>query len=132
MDQVGGDRPVNDAQHLAHGLGVGRKQEAQGKGEADDPLAKRDIGKHLIGQQRGGLGHAACSATWAESSFFAGKRHQPLEVAFVAAHPEKAVFEAAALQVGLKFLVDMVWQGFALLGQLVHKGRVVRFDELVE
>ena len=47
MGQVGGDRPVNYAQHLAHGLGVGRKQVAQGKGETDDPLAKRDIGKHI-------------------------------------------------------------------------------------
>jgi hypothetical protein len=57
---------------------------------------------------------------------------QPLEVAVVAAYPEKAVLKATALQVGLEFPVDMVWQGFALLGQLVHKGGVVRFDELVE
>ena len=45
---------------------------------------------------------------------------------------EKAVFEAAALQLGLEFPVDMVWEGFALPGQLVHKGGVVRFNELVE
>ena len=51
---------------------------------------------------------------------------------FVTAYPEKAVLEAAALQVGLELPVDMVWQGFALLGQLVHKGGVVFFDELVE
>jgi hypothetical protein len=38
------------------------------------------------------------------------------------------VLEAAALQVGLEFPVDMVGQGFALLGQLVHQGRVVRLD----
>jgi hypothetical protein len=57
---------------------------------------------------------------------------QPLEMAFVAAHPEKAVFEAAALQVGLEFPVDRVWEGFALLGQLVHKGGEVRFNEAVE
>jgi hypothetical protein len=38
-------------------------------------------------------------------------------VAFVAAHPEKAVLKAAALQVGLEFLVYMVGQGFTLLGQ---------------
>ena len=53
-------------------------------------------------------------------------------MAFVTAYPEKAVLEATALQVGLEFPVDMVWEGFALLGQLVHEGRVVRFDELVE
>ena len=112
--------------------GVGGKQVAQGKGEADDPLAKRDIGKHLIRQQGGGLGHATCSAAGAGSSFFAGKRHQPLEVASAAAYPEKAVLEAAALQVSLELPVDMVWQGFAPLGHLVHKGGVVFFDELVE
>ena len=38
----------------------------------------------------------------------------------------------AVLEVGLEFTMDMVGQGFALLGQLVHKGGVVRFDELVE
>jgi hypothetical protein len=62
VDQVGRDRPVNDAQHLTHGLGVGGKQIAQGKGEADDPLAQWHIGKDLIGQQGGCLGHAAGAA----------------------------------------------------------------------
>jgi len=51
---------------------------------------------------------------------------------FFTAYPEKAVLEAAALQVGLEFPVDMLGQGFALLGQLVNQGGVVRFDELVE
>ena len=78
------------------------------------------------------LGHAAGATAWAEAPLLTGKCHQLLEVAFVAAHPEKAVFEAAALQVGLESPLDMVWEGFALLGQLVHKGGVVRFDELVE
>lgn len=87
--------------------------------------------KHLIGQQGGGLGHAACATAGAEPALLAGKRHQSLEVAFVAAHPEKAVLEAAALQVGLEYPVDMLGQGFALLGQLVNQGGVVRLDELV-
>jgi hypothetical protein len=42
------------------------------------------------------------------------------------------VVETTALQVGLEFTMDMVGQGFALLGQLVHQGGVVYFDELVE
>jgi hypothetical protein len=101
---------------------------AQRERKTDDPLAQWYIGEDFIGQQGGGLGHAAGATTGAEPSFFAGERHQPLEVAFVAAHPEKAVLESAALQVGLEFPVNMVGQGFTLLGQLVHKGRVVRFD----
>jgi hypothetical protein len=107
-------------------------QVAQGKGEADDPLAKRDIGKYLIGQQGGGLGHAAGATTGAEPALLAGKRYKSFEMTFVTAHPEKAVLEAAALQVVLEFPVDMLGQGFALLGQLVNQGGVVRFDELVE
>ena len=42
------------------------------------------------------------------------------------------MLESAALQLGLEFPMDMVWQGFALLGQLVNQDRVVCFDELVE
>ena len=95
-------------------------------------MAKRDIGKHFIGQHGGGLGYAAGATTGAESPLLAGKRPQSPEVAVVAVHPEKAVRESAALQVGLEFPVNMVWQGFALLSELVNQGRVVRFDELVE
>jgi hypothetical protein len=95
-------------------------------------LAQWHIGEDFIRQQRGGLGHATCTAARAESALLAGKRYKSFEMAFVTAYPEKAVLEAAALQVGLEFPVDMVGQGFALLVQLVHEGRVVRFDELVE
>jgi hypothetical protein len=42
------------------------------------------------------------------------------------------MFQTAALELGLECPVDMDGQGFALLGQLVHQGRVVRFDELIE
>jgi len=42
------------------------------------------------------------------------------------------MLEATALQVSLEFPVDMVGQGFTLLGKLVHEGGVVCFDELVE
>ena len=42
------------------------------------------------------------------------------------------MFQAAALQVGVKFPVDMIGQGFALLGQLFHQCRVVRLDDLIE
>lgn len=55
-----------------------------------------------------------------------------IEVAFVAAYPEKAVLEATALQVGLEFPVDMVGQGFALPGQLAHQSGKVLLDKLVE
>lgn len=63
---------------------------------------------------------AAGATAGTESAALARERYQPFEVAFVAAHPENAVFEAAALQVGFEFPVNMVGQGFALLGQVFH------------
>ncbi|MFT7286831.1 MAG: hypothetical protein ACI87W_000940 [Halieaceae bacterium] len=55
----------------------------------------------------------------AETPFLAGKRHQLLEVAGVAAHPQESMFEAAAPEIRFEFSVDMVGQRFTLLGQLV-------------
>ena len=42
------------------------------------------------------------------------------------------MFETTALQVGLDFPVYMLGQGLALLGQLIHQGRVVCLDELIK
>ena len=42
------------------------------------------------------------------------------------------MLETTALQVGLEFPVYMLGQGLALLGQLIHQGRVVRLDELIK
>jgi len=96
MGQVGGDRPVNDAQHLAHGVGMGSKQVAQGEGEADDPLAQWHIGEAFIRQQGGGLGHAAGATAGTgrprQSALLAGKRYEPLEVTRIATHAKKPVF----------------------------------------
>ncbi len=46
--------------------------------------------------------------------------------------PEMTLSEVAALQVGFEFPLNMVGQGLALLGQLVHQSRVVRLNELIE
>lgn len=62
MDQVGGDRPVNGAQHLGHGLRVGRKQVAQRKGKADDPLAQWHIGEQRLTELEGGIGALAVAS----------------------------------------------------------------------
>ena len=53
-------------------------------------------------------------------------------MAFIAAHPEEAVLEATAVQEGLEFPVNMVGPGLALMGQLIHQGRVMRLDEAIE
>ena len=99
MGQVGGDRPVNNAQHLAHSLGVGGKQVTQGKGKADDPLAKRDIGKYIIREQSSTLGHAARAAAGAETALLAAESDQVLGMTSIAAHAQETVLETPALEV---------------------------------
>lgn len=105
-------------------------------GKADDPLAQWHIGKDFIGKQGCRFGHTAGATAGAKPPLLAGKARgrpgQALKVAVIAAHAQEAVFEATALEVGLEFSVNMVGQGFALLGQLVDQRRVVRFDELIE
>jgi len=58
----------HDTQHLTHCLRVSSEQKAQGKGEADHPLAQRYIGKDFIGQQGCGFGHTACATAGAKAS----------------------------------------------------------------
>ena len=135
MDQVGRDRPVIDAQHHADGLWVSSEQVARGKGE----VAKREIGKHLVGQQGGVLGDAAGAAAGTgrpptESALPAGKpRGRPgksVKMAVVTAHPEKAVPDGRTSD-RPRISGEHGRAGICPAGQLVHKGRVVRFDELV-
>jgi hypothetical protein len=53
-------------------------------------------------------------------------------VAGLAAHTQKAVFEAAAFEVVLELALDVVGQGAALRGHPVGERGVVRVDELVK
>jgi hypothetical protein len=110
---------------------VGGKQVPQRKGETDDPLAHWDIGEHLIGQQGGGLGHAAGATAGAESSLLAGERHEPLEVALIATYPQEPVFEATAFEIRFKLSTDMSRQVFTLDFQLLNQGGVVFLYKLV-
>ena len=61
-----------------------------------------------------------------------GRLGESLEVTAVATNPQKSMFKPAALQIVVEFPVDMFRQAFALLGQLVDQGRVVRFNNLEE
>ena len=53
-------------------------------------------------------------------------------MAGVAAHAQNAMFQAAAAQVVLEFLLHVVRQGALRLGHAGEERRVVLFDDLVE
>jgi len=121
-----------DAQYLGHDGRLAGEQKAQGKGKAQHPLAHRGLGQDLIDQQRGAFGHAPRAAAGAEATALATEGDQMFAVAGLAAHAEKAVFEAAAFEVILELALDILWQRCAVRGHPVSERGVVRVDELVE
>ena len=52
-----------------------------------------------------------------------------LGVAAVATHPQKAVFQAAALEVVVEFTLDIARQLYSPLCQMREEGRVIFFDD---
>ena len=105
LDQVRGDAAVDDAEHPAHDRGAAGEQETQRIRDAQHPLAHRLLGKDLVDQQRGALGHAPGATAGAETARLAAERDQVLGMAGVAAHPQEAVLETPALEVVLELLL---------------------------
>lgn len=105
---MGGDRPGNDPQHPAHQLRVGGKQEAQRERDRQHLLADRSGRQYFVHQQGGAFHHATGAAAGSEASSLTGEGHQFLGVAAFAAHPQEAVFQAAALQVVGELLLHVV------------------------
>lgn len=75
-----------------------REQEPQGIRNAQDLLARRLLGKHLVHQQCRALGHAPRPTAGTEAAAFATERHQVFGVTAVAAHPQEAMLKTAAFE----------------------------------
>ena len=70
--------------------GVADHEEADGVGEAEHPLADRHLGEHVVTQVRGGLGHAATGAGWADRAGLAREGDERTLVAGGAVHAGEA------------------------------------------
>jgi hypothetical protein len=77
----------------------------------------------------GGLGHAPRTAREAEPATLAAERDQLLGVALLTAYARKPVLAAAALQVRLEILLDVLRQRAAGLTAQCTKRRTVPLDE---
>jgi hypothetical protein len=86
----------------------------------------------MVDQPGRAIGHAPGATTGAKAAALAAERQQMLGVAGLAAKAQKAVLQAAALQVAVERLSHMAGQLFAGLDQVFDKGRVMPLDELVE
>ena len=68
---------------------VPRQLVTQAVGQAQHPLPDWNIGKHVVHQMRGALGHSAATATRAKAAPFAREGYQTIEPAVAAAKPRE-------------------------------------------
>ncbi|EKK97637.1 hypothetical protein VCHC61A2_3617 [Vibrio cholerae HC-61A2] len=132
IGQPAGDHALHDAQHRANGFWLAGEQETQGVRKAQHPLPHRPRAEHLLDQVPRTLGHASRAATRAEPALLAGEGHQPLCTAVLAHHPQEAVLEYAATQVGIERLADIPGQRAALRFDPCNEVRVVRLYQRVQ
>ena len=89
-------------------------------GEREHPLARREVGQHVIREMGGELGHAARVAGGADAPALAGERDQALVAAVLTAGASEPVRQDAAAQVSTEVLLDppgnTVAQGIDLRG----------------
>jgi hypothetical protein len=85
-----------DREHGATELVVPREEIAEPMGQAQHPLAYRNMRQDAVYETRGALGHAPAAAARAEAAALAGKGHEPLEGALPTAEPRKAMRQHAA------------------------------------
>ena len=83
------------------------------RGQAQHPLPNRDVGKHLVHEVRGALGHPPPATARAEASPLTGKRNQSIQPA---AAPEagESPSEPPTPEERLEFLLDETRQALAV------------------
>jgi len=129
------DGPEEDPQDGACGVGVVVQEGPQPFWKAEHPLAHGQMGKHVVSEMRGDLGHAPCVARRADSPALARERDEPVVAAVLTAYPSKAVGEDAALQVGTEVPLHPRRNAVAYgvcFGGLDEEGLEVMLDDGIE
>jgi hypothetical protein len=132
IGQPTGDHGMNYPQHRADRFGLAGEQEAQGVRKTQHPLPHRPRAEHLFYQVPRRLGHAPRAATRAKATLLAGEGHQPLRMAVLAHHPQEAVVEYAATQVGIQLIAHVGWQRAVFGLETCDEIRVVRLHQRVQ
>jgi hypothetical protein len=125
-------KSVDDAQHQRKCIRVGGQQEPQRMRQRQHPLSQRSLGQHLISQQRGGLGHAPRTAGRTKPALLATEGHQLLGVAVLADQAQEPFLQAAALEVCVELLLNVVRQWPAHPGAQFTECRIVLLDQPIQ
>jgi len=89
--QKGRDGAVDHLQDRREQLGMSSEEESQWNRKRQHPLAHRHLRNHLIDQVSGGLGHASCPASRADTAALTGEPYQFFMMALITTHAQKAM-----------------------------------------
>ncbi len=101
------DLGEEDPQHRIHQTRVALEEVAQPLRQRQDPLPHRHLGKDVIHQVSGGLGHPPGGARRADAPPLAGESDQEVMATVRAARPSKTVGENAAGEVLAEVVLDV-------------------------
>ena len=88
--------------------------------------------QNVIDQQSGTVRHPSRATTGTEATSFATEGYQFLIMAGFTPDPEKTIFKSPALQIRIKLLCDVRWQGLVVAGQLGLIRPVLLNDLLIQ
>jgi hypothetical protein len=100
--KIGLDGANDDRKTAAERIGPAGEEQAQGPGEAENPLTHRHFREDVIDQMCRRLDHPPCATRGTEAPAFAGERDEVFVAAAVALHAHEAVLESPAAQVILE------------------------------
>ena len=90
------------------------------------------MGQNIVDQQRGTLGHPSGATAGTDAAVLTAESHQPLMMAVLAAHAQKAIFQATTLEVVVEFSSHIPGYSAALLLHQKQELRVILIDNLVK
>ena len=113
---------------------VPRQPIARAVRQTQDPLPHGHVGKHVVHEVCGALGHAAPSATWAKTASLTREGDQPIPAAGRTAKPRKPASQQAAAQEVPELVLNKPGQAFTIprARGLWAKGLEVRLHNRVE
>jgi hypothetical protein len=108
------DRAHEDPDHRPTQGMVPGEPVADARGQRQDPLPDRDLGKHVVDEMRGALRHPPAAATRTHRAPFAREGDQAIETAPVTLEPREPAGEESTAQEALELLQDEPRQAVAL------------------
>ena len=127
-------RTHEDGDDRATQVVIPRQPVAQAIRQTQDPLPHGHVGKHVVHEMCGALGHSGASATRTEAAALARKGDQPIQAAGRTAKPCKPASQRPAAQEVPKLVLNEPGQALAIpqARGLCAKGLEARLHDRVE